>query len=286
METQRPLTRRDALSRLMMAGLTSGVGAYLYGSRLERHVITTERVVMHLPDLPDELVGFKIVQLSDLHLRPVTMPETIEKAVSVANALEPDLTVITGDFITERGNDSEELGGLLRSLKAGHGVFGVLGNHDCWHQPWKVTRDMNAAGVQMLVNAGSEINVRGSKLWLGGIDSVWAGRPELKKCLPRDPRQPTVLLAHEPDYADVVMGENHPLIQLSGHSHGGQVRVPLLGPPVTVTWGKKYLQGAFRVGQVRLYVNRGIGCTGRGVRFACPPEVTEITLARELAGQV
>lgn len=276
-------TRRDILGRLALAGMASAAGAYVYGSRIERNIITTERVCLLLPDLPDELVGFRIVQLSDLHLRPVTMPETIEKAVAAANGLDPDLLVVTGDFITERGNDSEELGELLRSLKTRHGLFGVLGNHDCWHQPWKVARDMDAAGVRMLINAGTEINVKGVKLWLGGIDSVWAGRPDLKKALPPRPGQPTLLLAHEPDYADVVMGENRHLIQLSGHSHGGQVRVPLLGPPVKVKWGSKYLQGAYRLGKVRLYVNRGIGCTGRGVRFACPPEITEITLGREPA---
>jgi predicted MPP superfamily phosphohydrolase len=256
------------------------LGAYGYASRIERHSLTTEQVTLDLPGLPDELAGLRIVQISDLHLRPITEAAMIEKTVQALNALKPDLIMVTGDFITVSGKDAGELADILAGLKAPHGVYGVLGNHDVWHQPWLVAMELRRAGLRLLVNEGEGLLLGGKALWIAGTDSVWAGKPDLAKALPKDPKMPTVLMVHEPDYADTVALAQRPVIQLSGHSHGGQVRVPFIGAPVTVSHGKKYVRGLHRVGDVRLYVNRGIGCTSLGVRFACPPEITEIKLER------
>ena len=271
-------SRRQWLKRFVVGGPLSALAAFTYGAAVERHLLTYERLTIRLPNLGSGLVGKRIVQISDLHLRPVTEPEMIEKTVRAVNAMSPDIIVITGDFITERGDSAEELGEILSRLKAPHGVYGVLGNHDCWHRPALVLDAMQKAGIDMMVNRGRSVTMDGSPLWIGGTDSVWAGRPDLTRALPSDQDMPTLLMVHEPDYVDAVAKTGRHLLQVSGHSHGGQVRVPFVGAPVTVSWGKKYVRGYHRISNVQLYVNRGIGCTGKGVRFACPPEITEFTL--------
>ncbi len=281
MEPDAPLTRRQILRRTFYGALAAAAASYGYGRSMERRIITTERVTVTLPRLPPALAGLSIAQLSDLHLHPYTEPQTIAKAVAATNALEPDLILLTGDFITDKGSDAQELGELLRPLKSRHGVFGSMGNHDCWYQPWLIRQHLTSSGVQMLENAGTELRINGEKLWLGGLDSVWAGQPDLTKTLPKSHDITTLMMVHEPDYADVVAQAKRPLLQLSGHSHGGQVRVPFAGAVVTVPWAKKYIRSLYRVGDVTLYVNSGIGCTSHPVRFACPPEVTLLTLQPE-----
>lgn len=277
-EHEPTLTRRQLLRRTFYGGMLAAAASYGYGRAFERRHIVTQHVSVTLPRLPTALHGLKIAQLSDLHLHPYTEPETIARAVQVTNALQPDLILLTGDFITYKGSDAEELGELLRPLQSQHGIFGCMGNHDCWYQPWLVRQHLTASGVEMLENAGSEITAKSEKLWLGGLDSIWAGRPVLSKALPRSSGIPAIMLVHEPDYADILANTSRPLLQLSGHSHGGQVRVPFMGAPVTVPWAKKYIRGLYQVGDVTLYVNSGIGCTSHPVRFACPPEVTLLTL--------
>ncbi|MBL9115006.1 MAG: metallophosphoesterase [Verrucomicrobiaceae bacterium] len=272
------MTRRDLFTTALAAPLT----AYIYGRSLERHVLTTEKITLSLPHLEDELAGLRIIQISDLHLRPYTPPEFIAKTVQEVNALEPDIIAITGDFITRDAKDAGELADILSALKSRYGTYGVMGNHDCWHQPLKVLLELKRGGVQMLVNDGHPLLINGAPLWIGGVDSAWAGKPDLTRALPKANDIPTILLAHEPDYADEVIKADRHLIQLSGHSHGGQVRAPLWGEIVHVSWAKKYVCGHYDLGKVKLYVNRGIGCVSHPVRFACPPEITEITLAREV----
>jgi uncharacterized protein len=271
--------RRDFIRKTLQTGLLATLGSYGYGSLLERRLITSKRLTVRLPGVGPGLSGFKIAHLSDLHLHPYTDAATIAKAVAVTNALAPDVVLLSGDFITHRGSDAEELAELLTGLRSPQGTFACMGNHDCWYQPWFVRQHFTAAGIGVLENRGTEITHQGESLWIGGLDSAWAGRPELMGALPVKKDLPTVLLVHEPDYADIVASVRRPLLQLSGHSHGGQVRVPFAGAVVTVPWAKKYIRGLYQVGEVTLHVSPGIGCTSHGVRFACPPEVTLITLA-------
>jgi predicted MPP superfamily phosphohydrolase len=116
-------------------------------------------------------------------------------------------------------------------------------------------------------------------LFVAGLDSRWCGRPKLPSAMTTCPRNaPAILLMHEPDFADTAAKDRRVALQLSGHTHGGQVCLPGLGALITPRWGRKYIAGWYRIGALQLYVNRGIGCTGLPVRFACPPEVTELTL--------
>jgi predicted MPP superfamily phosphohydrolase len=242
--------------------------------------VVVERVKVGIEGLPAAFRGWRIAHLSDLHLRPWTQPEEIEHAVEIANSLRADAIMLTGDFITHEGAGIDELGPILSQLSAPAGIFGCLGNHDYHGRAAdRVAAVVRRAGVTLLRNEGVELAARGDRLFIAGLESRWRGRPNLaaamKGCA-RDVR--TLLLMHEPDFADTAAKDRRLALQLSGHSHGGQIRLPGVGAVVTPRWARKYVAGLYRVGTLQVYVNRGIGCTGLPIRIACPPEVTELTL--------
>jgi hypothetical protein len=277
-------TRRQLLQKtaLAMGGTAIGGGATLaWGHYLERHWITIERVSVTLPRLPAALDGLRLAHISDLHLEPWTKAEHIADTVKVCNDLKPDLVLITGDLITSSPGPAGQLGDLLSKLEATHGVYASLGNHDVWNNPFEITRQLEQQGTQVLRNQGARIETASGSFFLAGLDSFWSGRPDLRHAL-RDwqPGLPLILLVHEPDGAIPISREEIPALQLSGHTHGGQVCIPFFDPIALrlPSWGKKFKHGLHRVGEMQLYVNRGIGCVELPIRIACPPEVTEITL--------
>jgi hypothetical protein len=163
--------------------------------------------------------------------------------------------------------------------------YAILGNHDHWLSGTEVTRALQANGITVLVNSHVPIERRGSRIWLAGLDDPICGRPDPDKTMPVSIRgiegQPLILMCHAPDYADDLLA--HPVgksigLMLSGHTHGGQVRLPFVGALDLPPGGRKYVQGLFRLGSMQLYVNRGIGTIGVPFRFDCPPEITSITL--------
>lgn len=279
-----PATRRQMLRRLCFLGMgtgTAGVGSLAWGSMVERHWLTTEHLDITLPHLPSAMDGFRVVQISDLHLEPWTKASEIAETVAACNELRPDLVVITGDLITSSHKPAGELGSLLSKLETKHGTFASLGNHDVWHKPTDITRALRQHGVPVLRNEGRLVRTGRGDLLVAGLDSFWAGRPNLNDALRGwRPGLPLLLLVHEPDGADKIAPSGVPALQLSGHTHGGQVCLPSPRPlPLHVpSWGKKYKHGLHRVGTLQVYVNRGIGCVSLPIRFACPPEITVITL--------
>ena len=280
-----PLTsRRQFLRRfasITAIGGASGGGAFGYGSLVERYWIQTVRRDVVLPNLAPEMDGFRIAQLSDLHLEPWTKAEQIAEAVALTNALKPDLIVITGDFVTNSVKPAGPLAEILSALDAPYGVLGCMGNHDVWHQPAILTHFLRERHIEILRNQGMTLQTERGTLFIAGVDSAWADLANVKEALREwDGAGPLLVLAHEPDTADRIAHTGISALQLSGHTHGGQVCLPGLSPIALAlpSWGKKYTQGYHRVGNLQLYVNRGIGCVGLPVRFACPPEVTEITL--------
>ena len=272
-------TRRSLLRRFIYGGGSLGFVSLSFGRLVEPHWLSTERLDITLPHLAPELDGLRVVQISDLHLEPYTTAADLEATVLAVNALKPDLVALTGDFITSTTKPMGTCADILKKLVAPLGVYACLGNHDHWHGAGIVAKRLREAGIQVLMNAGVVLQHRGQTLCVAGTESVWAGSPRLEPAFARLPKTAaTLLLAHEPDFADSVLAYGRPVLQLSGHSHGGQVRVPLVGSIRTPTWGKKYVMGHYNLGDVQLYVNRGIGCVGVPVRFDCPPEITEITL--------
>ena len=155
----------------------------------------------------------------------------------------------------------------------------VLGNHDHWSGPDEVRRVVRDGGTTDLSNAARTLRHGGSELHVAGVDSVMEGEDRLDEVLDGLPGSgAAVLLAHEPDCADKSAAAGRFDLQLSGHSHGGQVRVPLFGPPVLPPLAEKYPEGLYGVGGMLLYTNRGLGMLPPRVRFYCPPEITVFTL--------
>ncbi len=243
------------------------------------------RLSVVLPHLPAAMDGFRIVQISDLHLEPFTKPKHIQATINACNALQPDLVAMTGDFVTNHARSAGVLGELLVQLKAPAGVFACLGNHDFWSDHTMVEKALKERGIGVLRNETRLIHTDGGVLHLAGMDSRYVGRPKLHTTLADwKPGQPLIMMMHEPDVADELAAANVAALQLSGHTHGGQLRFMGRPPPNyrRARWGKKYLAGLFDVGSVQLYVNRGIGCVGVPLRIMCPPEITEITLRSPL----
>ena len=236
---------------------------------------------------PAQLDGFTIALLSDFHYDPYFSVHPLRAAIPMVNALHPDLVALTGDFVSipmmhrysrTAAFAAEPCASLLRELRAPHGLWAVLGNHDEFTDPELVTSILHSTGIPVLANQSVPIELNGSRFWLGGVNDVMGGSSDLDRTLGNvPPAEPVVLLAHEPDYAD--FAASHPIdLQLSGHSHGGQIRVPFLPPLYEPPLARKYVAGLYHVGPLTLYTNRGLGTVGVPLRFDCPPEVTLLTL--------
>jgi uncharacterized protein len=235
---------------------------------------------------PSHLEGFTIALLSDFHYDDYFSVHPLKAAIGVLQQLKPDLIALTGDFIsipwigslTSKVHYAEPCAQLLKQLHAPHGVWAVLGNHDAFSDPDRITNALTAQGIPVLANQSVAIEKNGARFWLGGVDDVLGGTPDLDVTLRKIPAdEAVVLMAHEPDYADYVA--RYPVdLQLSGHSHGGQVKFPLLPPLFLPALGRKYVRGLHEVRELVLYTNIGLGTVGLPVRLNCPPEITLLTM--------
>ena len=240
-----------------------------------------ERKTAKLLRLPNAFDGFRIVLLTDLHLHPFTSANLIRRTVEISNSLKPDLVLLGGDYVCGFAEAAFELGPILESLEAKHGLFAVLGNHDHFRGSRIVLEGLRRASIPVLMNEGVELTIGEASVFLAGIDSVSAGKANPRAAFSaRKNETVTLALVHEPDYIDRLRKLVPVDLQLSGHTHGGQIRVPGLGAIVLPTWGKAYVEGLYRVGSSQVYTSRGVGMVGLPFRFNCPPEVTEITLAQ------
>jgi uncharacterized protein len=283
-DTSPPLITRRKF--ILGSGLTAA-GMAFYAGEIARHEIDLVENTVRIPHLPSSFHGFRIAQLSDIHLDEFTEPYFLEHIVHRVNSLAPDLVVVTGDFVT-RGSltflnsrhAAYRCAEILSKLKAPQ-VYTILGNHDVSVSAPLVIGALRSAKIPVLVNEHVPIERASSRFWLCGSDDAGTRHPDLDLTLPEKPDGPVILMVHEPDYADTVL--QHPRgklvdLMLSGHSHGGQVRIPFYGPLILPPMGEKYVMGNFRLGQMQLYVNRGIGSVGLPFRFDCPPELTMHTL--------
>lgn len=270
-------TRRNAL-RLITAGAAASL---IDASWIEPGRLSVTRHDRLLKQLPPALDGLRIGLLADFHFRPEQDAELLDKVVAQVRREKLDLIALTGDFIS---GDPRVLTPLLASLgkmSASHGVFAVMGNHDGWSgNPATIKRQFEKAGISFLINQHSLLAIRGESLAIAGTDFVWLGQPDPARTLKGiASNTPILALVHEPDYFDTMTAHREIMLQLSGHSHGGQCRVPLIGyAPKTVKYGTKYVEGAFSNDSSNLFVTRGVGTTGPRVRFACPPELVVLTL--------
>jgi hypothetical protein len=257
----------------------AGAGLFQYGKHIEPEWVVVEQVRLPVENLKPDLEGFKIVQLSDIHIDGYTQIDVIERAIAIVNDLEADLIVLTGDYVQHRAEPIRELAPILNQLKATYGLFAILGNHELWTDAPLIRDNLERTVCPVLVNEGVTLQVGAAMLYLAGVDDCWSGRPDLPAALATLPAGvPAVLLAHEPDFADSFSRDQRISLQLSGHSHGGQVRLPGYGALILPQYGQKYDQGLYNVNGMWLYTNRGLGLGPVPHRINCPPEVTEITL--------
>ncbi len=263
----------------LLGGVTA-VCSYTYARHIEPQRLVIERITLPIAGLPDAFAGFTLVIMSDFHLHPAyTHIDLVQRAVDTANQLQPDLVALPGDFVVSRLQVMDELAPVLGQLRARCGVYAVLGNHDNSRGPRRIRDGMGAVGIPVLVNEGVLLRYQGAQLYVAGVDSCTRGRPDLQQALAAaPPGVPVILLAHEPDFANRAAQDGRVMLQLSGHTHGGQVRLPLLGPVTLPEHGRSYHTGLYRIRQMWLYTTRGIGVNGLPFRFLCPPEITHLTL--------
>jgi predicted MPP superfamily phosphohydrolase len=264
---------------MVASGLITAAGYLKLNDEAQNPVV--DQVLIPIKNLKPSLEGFTILQLSDIHLRPFTTPDLVKKAVEMSNRLRPDLVVLTGDYVWRDQEAAFELAPILAGLDARYGVYSVLGNHDLWLDVRIIKTAFTEAGLPLLINQGVELNAGNGSLYLAGLDDGWSGSPDLKLALENAPAgAPVVLLLHEPDLVNQTSLDPRISLQLSGHTHGGQVRLPGKPSFLTPHLGKKYDQGLFRVNQTWLYTNRGLGVISVPMRINCPPEITLLTLTK------
>jgi predicted MPP superfamily phosphohydrolase len=284
-----PFTRRKFLG----LAATAGVAAITADSTLlEPNRPRVVRRDVPLRRWPERLDGFQIALLSDFHYDHLFSVHPIHAAIAKVNDLHPDLIVLVGDFVSVPlidGDDrnaasaAEPCATLLRQMHAAYGSWAVMGNHDYYTDPRHVTAALQSEGIRVLANQSAAVEANDARFWLAGVNDVLSRTADLDQTLHSVPAdEATILLAHEPDYADYA--SRFPVdLQLSGHSHGGQVRIPFVGPLYLPDLARKYVWGLYRVGALSLYTNPGLGTVGLPVRWNCPPEVTLLTLRRSSA---
>lgn len=268
---------RWRLPALLGAGLAAS--ALLYASRIEPRWLRVRYVPVRLPRLHPAFHDYRIVHFSDIHMGGGMSPARLRDAVGLVNALRPDLVALTGDFIHADGAAAADLTGALKALRARDGVVAVLGNHDYRRAAGAVRRALAEAGVLELSNAVHTLRRGAGCLHIGGVDDVAAGRDCLDAVLAALPAEgAAVLLAHEPDFADISAPTGRFDLQLSGHSHAGQVRLPLAGALVLPSYGKHYPAGRYQVGDMVQYTTSGLGTIWPHLRFNARPEVAVLIL--------
>jgi len=284
------VSRRDFLRLLKVAGLDLALltfGGSLYMSKYEPSWLDVTELKLKLPRLPKSFSGFRLVQISDLHFGGWMDADRLEEVFSAVSSLSPDLLAITGDFTyghTRRSpqEDQERYADLVRVLSSYTGEYltvGANGNHDHWVDPSAMQWIFQEGGVVDLNNATHVLKSGGESLYLAGVDNIWYEEDRLDLVQAQIPRDVcTILLAHEPDFADTSSLDGRFDLQISGHSHGGQIVLPYFGAPVLPRLGQKYWMGLYRVGDMFQYTNRGIGMVPPYVRFNCRPEITVFTL--------
>jgi predicted MPP superfamily phosphohydrolase len=243
----------------------------------EPYLLTVEHHPIYLERLPKKLHGFRIVQLSDIHHSSFTSREQIQRAVELANNLQPDLIALTGDYISKERQYAAPCAELLGQLRAPRGVFAVLGNHDHWVDAALITDLFRAEGINVLVNQGMRFEHKGAAFWLAGVDDTMVGLEDLSLALAGSRSdEMKLLLAHNPIILRRAARAGVDLV-LSGHTHGGQVSLrserSASGRP-----RRRLLKGLARQGSTQIYVSRGLGTVVLPIRYGCPPEVSLLEL--------
>ncbi|MDQ0176956.1 metallophosphoesterase [Bacillus chungangensis] len=281
--SRRSFLKKSITTILSILGLTTG--GYVYAKYFEPKRLQINKVNIEHHKIPASFNGMKMIQFSDTHLGFQYNLQQLEKHVDLINQMEPDLLFFTGDLMDKPNQYTsiDYIAPILDRLHAPLGKFAIFGNHDHGGNGTRIYEHiMQSSGFQLLNNEAVNIKLLdGEEIVIAGIDDAMLGTPDIPRALRDVPHDRfTILLSHAPDLADyaAVHGVD---CQLSGHSHGGQVKIPFFGPLVTVPYAKKYWEGSYDINGTAplfLYVNRGLGTTRMPFRFAAVPEITIFTL--------
>lgn len=288
------LSRRKFVRYATMGISTYAFAGATYGMlRHDSYVIDHKTITIE--NLPQELRGTTITLISDIHAGQYMDEKEMREYADVINSLESDIVCIPGDFVNFESKDVHMLTNAFRDLKAKHGVYGSLGNHDFFQDVDYVAKAIvNESPVQLLRNDHRSIDIKGKKLFMLGVDDTrgsgsnmdtvlnyYTGlEAKLKQTDAEFNSAPKILLCHKPYGFDSLAQKDIDLV-LSGHTHGGQV-VPLKFGTFNMSFAatvSKYIEGIYKIGKSNMYVSRGIGSVGLPIRLNCPPEITKITLA-------
>jgi predicted MPP superfamily phosphohydrolase len=242
----------------------------------EPYMLTVEHQRIFLSRLPRTFDGFRVVQLSDIHHGPFSSTEQIERAVETANRLQPDIIALTGDYISRERHYAAPCAEMMGKLRARHGVFAVLGNHDHWTDAALITDLFRAEGITVLINEGMHFELNGESFWLAGVDDYMVGLEDLPLALAgaREDEM-KLLLAHNPIILRRAARASVDLV-LSGHTHGGQVAIRSDREPARNR--RRMVKGLGSQGNTQIYVNRGLGTVVLPIRYGCPPEISLLEL--------
>lgn len=282
------VNRRKFLKTLVAGGIglagAGSAGGAAFSYFVERTWIETTRTDLRFAALPAAFSGLSIVQFSDVHLGFHFDIRDLSELVERLNRLQPDILVFTGDLVDYGIDLLPKAAPVLARLHAKLGKWAVLGNHDFMVEGARVEAALTAGGFQVFRNGNVRLDKDGGSIYIAGVDDAWNGRPDMVQTMAGIPSDAfSILLAHQPDYVEKSAAYG-PNLQLSGHSHGGQVRLPIVGDLSMPKGARKYTSGLYRIPagthnrKVQLYVNRGIGTTNLPVRLFCRPEISVLKL--------
>jgi uncharacterized protein len=246
---------------------------------IEPNRLVVREETIELENWPKQLDGLRIAVLSDIHVGSSFIDEKkLRTIVERTNERQPELIVILGDYMTPKHVPPEVFGPILKNLSAPLGTYSVLGNHDWWYDGSKVRAGLEQNGIKVLDNQVVQIQARGTSLWLVGLADLWTRQQLIDQTLHKVPEgQPLIALTHNPDIFPS-LPERVPLL-LAGHTHGGQVRFPLIGTVVgSSRYGDRYVRGHVFENNHHLFVTTGIGTSIIPVRFGVTPEIVILTL--------
>lgn len=278
-------SRRSFLKGLLsfsLASIFTVAGGYTYARYVEPTFLDKKKITITHPNIPKPFNGFKIVQFSDTHLSDFFTLKRLDKIVNEINLLSPDLLLFTGDLM-DAPNQYDQINKIvpvLEKLEAPYGKYAVYGNHDHGGYGTDIYRNViTMSGFTLLQNEVRDISMKdGNKICIAGLDDLMLGKPSYEGTLANLNKEMfNILLAHEPDAA-LQAKKFHVHLQLSGHSHGGQIQLPFFGPLITPPYATEYFEGIYDIDNMKLYVNRGLGTTRLPFRFLSVPEITEFTL--------
>jgi uncharacterized protein len=274
--------RRNFLTAARWGILGVPMAAVGYGTFVLRHRLVLREQNIPVEGLPEDLHGLRIAQLTDIHLSPFLSVRELERAVEMANEARPHLTLVTGDLISSGGDPLDDCLRALARLRADAGVFGCMGNHEIYAKSEDYTeREGARLGMTFLRRDARLLRFGSAELNLAGVDYQRLGKHYLRgaeKLLA--PGAFNVLLSHNPDVFPVAAAQGFPLT-IAGHTHGGQVRVEILGADLNISrFYTRYVDGLYRKDGCSIFVSRGIGTIGLPTRLGAPPEVALLKLWR------